>query len=253
MPNIVANPQELAEGKAIVEALYGPTFDTFTDDEFAVAHAYEAGRVGGKVGGDVIDLYRYDNDSIGISLIDICGHGTTAALHAGLVKYATRAYASHGQNPETVLRALNVLYRETCRYEKVDSFLSIFFGIIPRERNVLWYASAGHDVAALISTDGTVRPLLPTGPLVGVSDDNREFNQAVIPLSPGDIFFGVTDGLSEARSPHGGLFGTERATEIAVRRRGDLDGLVADLLESGRQYSGGAYRDDVAILAARLC
>lgn len=59
---IAVNSHELAEGQAIVDA-------------------------------------RYDNDSIGMSLIDICGHGTTAALHAGLVKYATRAYASHGQNP----------------------------------------------------------------------------------------------------------------------------------------------------------
>ena len=250
---IAVNSHELAEGQAIVDALYGPSFDMFSSDEFAVAHAYEAGRVGGKVGGDVIDLYRYDNDSIGISLIDICGHGTTAALHAGLVKYATRAYASHGQNPETVLRALNVLYRETCRYEKVESFLSIFFAIVPRERNVLWYASGGHDVAALISTDGTVRPLGATGPLVGVSDDNRQFTQAVIPLSPDDVFFGVTDGLSEARSPAGELFGSERVTDIAVRRRGDLDGLVTELLEAGRRYSGGVYRDDVAIVAARLC
>lgn len=249
----IAPAHALAEGQAIVDALYAESFDTFSNADMTVAHAYEVGRVGGKVGGDVIDLYLYDNDSIGLSLIDICGHGTPAALHAGLAKYATRAYASHGQTPENVLRSLNVLYRETCRYERIDSFLSIFFAIVPRERNVLWYASAGHDVAAIVSADGTVRPLGANGPLVGVTDDLSAFCQSVVYLSPGDVFFGVTDGLSEARSPNGQLFGAERLTEIAKRRRGDLDGMVSELLEAGRAFSGGNYADDVAIVAARLC
>ena len=61
-------------------------------------------------GGDIVDAYQFDNDSVALSIADISGKGTQAAIHAALIKYGLRAYASLGLTAEKVMRAMDRLY-----------------------------------------------------------------------------------------------------------------------------------------------
>jgi serine phosphatase RsbU (regulator of sigma subunit) len=147
---------------------------------------------------------------------DISGKGVRAAVHAAMIKYAIRAYASAEQPAEMVLRSLNRLFLENNAFEKTDAFASVFVGIVDSERRVMTYASGGHEPVLLIRPGNAPRVLAPTAPLVGVfGSQNDLFGQGVADLEPGSILVATTDGVTEARR-NGELYGMERLTDFVA-------------------------------------
>src|SRR5579872_4061981 len=122
-------------------------------------------------GGDIVDVYGFDNGSVALSIADISGKGTQAAVHAALIKYGLRAYASHGLTPERTMRAMDRLYLENSTFENVESFASVFLGIVDPKRRALTYSSAGHDAVILVHPHLSAKLLGPTAPVIGVFDD----------------------------------------------------------------------------------
>lgn len=208
----------------------------------------------GHVGGDLIDVYHFDNDAVALSIADIAGKGTQAAVHAAMIKYGLRAYASQGLTPERVLRSLDRLYLENNTFEQSDSFASVFFGLIDPSRRLLHYASAAHQPVVIVSPEGEVRELEITAPLVGVFDDQHHlFRQRFIRLEAGSTFIATTDGVTEARNAAGEFFGMERFVDLVTSCHRDSEkSIVECILEAADDFCGGKRRDDIAVIAARF-
>ncbi|MDQ6929582.1 MAG: serine/threonine-protein phosphatase [Candidatus Eremiobacteraeota bacterium] len=208
----------------------------------------------GNTGGDIVDVYHYDNDAVAVAIADIAGKGPQAAVHAAMIKYGLRAYSSAGMTPERVIRALDRLYLENNAFEKVESFASVFFGSIDPTRRLMHYTCAGHEPVFLICPDARVIPLAPTAPLIGIFDDQHHlFKQAFVEISAGTVFVGTTDGVTEARNPAGDLFGMERLIAVALANK-DLPEaqIVQTILKEVDDFCGGIRRDDIAIVAVRF-
>lgn len=205
-------------------------------------------------GGDIVDVYQFDNGAAAVSIADISGKGAQAAIHAALIKYGLRAYSSHGLMPETALRAMDRLYLENCTFENIESFASVFFGVIDPRRRVMTYASGGHEAAILVHPDAAPLVLPPTAPLIGVFDDQHHlFKQESVELHPGSLFVATTDGVTEARNAAGDFFGMERLIEcIDQHRDSDSVSIVDAIVATASSFSGASWRDDVGILAARF-
>lgn len=202
-------------------------------------------------GGDIIDVYRCPDGDANLSLTDISGKGVAAALHAGLVKYGIRAYATERHEPRNVLRWLNRFYKESDTYERADSFASVFFARYSPLTRMLSYASAGHDGVFLISPEGeAITPLDITGPVVGVFDDGEElFDGVDVHVEPGTTLLAVSDGVTEARR-EGELYGMERLAEAARRlRKGSLEDLVCGITREASAFAHSRVIDDMAVLA----
>lgn len=209
----------------------------------------------GGAGGDIIDVYHFDNDSVAFSIADIAGKGTQAAIHAALIKYGLRAYASHGLNPEKVLRSLDRLYLENNRFEGTDeSFASVFFGLIDPTRRLMTYACAAHEPVIIVYPDGNVRRLDPTAPLIGVFEDQHHlFKQSFIELPSGTLFIAATDGVTEARSDSGELFGMQRFIDSVLESRScDEVTIVQRLMAAVEAFCSSRRRDDIAVIAATI-
>jgi serine phosphatase RsbU (regulator of sigma subunit) len=155
--------------KVLVEHLFAQTDVLIPGIAYAVSYKLAQG----PTGGDIVDLYQYDNDSIALSIADISGKGPHAAVNAALIKFGLRAYSSEGLTPERVIRAMDRLYIENNAFEKVDSFASVFFGIVDPTRRLMTYTNAGHEPIVLVFLDGSSRILVPTAPLVGVFEDEH--------------------------------------------------------------------------------
>jgi sigma-B regulation protein RsbU (phosphoserine phosphatase) len=205
-------------------------------------------------GGDIVDVYHFDNDAVSFSIADISGKGTEAAIHAAMVKYGLRAYASHGLTPERVLRSLDRLYLENNAFERVESFASVFFGSVDASRRMMHYASGGHEAAAIVVPGERAQTILPTAPLIGVFDDQHHlFKQAFVELPPGSLFVATTDGITEARAPDKTFFGMEGFIEtIETFAEAPVELIVHELIERARAFSHDNLRDDVAVVAARF-
>lgn len=208
----------------------------------------------GNTGGDIVDVYHYDNDAVAVAIADIAGKGPQAAIHAAMIKYGLRAYSSAGMTPERVIRALDRLYLENNAFEKVESFASVFFAIVDPTRRLMHYTCAGHEPVFMVWPDGRVITLAPTAPLIGIFDDQHHlFKQSFVDLVPGAIFLGATDGVTEARDAGGQLFGMERLIETVVANRTLPEAeIVEAVLRDVDAFCHGKRRDDIAIVALRF-
>jgi sigma-B regulation protein RsbU (phosphoserine phosphatase) len=236
--------------KVLVEQLFAQNHIAIPGISYAVSYRLAEG----PTGGDIVDLYQYDNDSIALSIADISGKGPHAAVNAALIKFGLRAYSSEGRTPERVIRAMDRLYLENTAFEKLDSFASVFFGIVDPTRRLMTYTNAGHEPVIVVFPDGTSRILNPTAPLVGVFDDQHHlFRQAFVDLPPGTLFVGATDGVTEARDADGQFFGMDRFVAIAIELRALSEAeIVRTIMENVEEFSLSKRHDDIAIVAVRF-
>ena len=219
----------------------------------AVDYSIEYARGDGYAGGDVADVYLFDNCSLALSMTDVEGRGIQAAGLAALIKFALRGYASAGMNPETTIGNLNRLYLENCAFEKVESLASVFFAHVDDERRTLGYSSAGHDFAALMCPGESFQLLPPTGPVIGVfSPQPTLFTQRFVELTSGAVLVAVTDGVTESRNPKGEFFGNDRLLKLIDSLHSDsVAQITSGIIESTMRFAQ-EMRDDIAVLAARF-
>ncbi|MFN2449820.1 MAG: PP2C family protein-serine/threonine phosphatase [Candidatus Baltobacteraceae bacterium] len=208
----------------------------------------------GTTGGDIVDIYHYDNDAVAVAIADVAGKGPKAAVQAAMIKYALRAYSSAGMTPERVVRALDRLYLENNAFEKLESFASVFFGSVDPTRRLMHYTCAGHEPVFLISPEGRPIALMPTAPLIGIFDDQHHlFKQAFVEITPGTIFLGATDGITEARDAEGRLYGMERLIAMATDHRHEPEAaIVQAIFRDVDDFCIGNRRDDIALVAVRF-
>ena len=239
-----------ATAKVLVEHLFAQGTAQISGVEYAVGYRLAHGLTGG----DIVDVYHFDNNAVSFSIADISGKGTEAAIHAALVKYGLRAYASEGLTPERVLRSLDRLYLENNAFEVVESFASVFFGLVDVSRRIMQYSSGGHEPVAIIVPGERARVLEPTAPLIGVFDDQHAlFKQSFVELPPGTVFVATTDGITEARSPAGEFFGMEGFIEVIERHAtAPAERIVQELIECASAFSDDNLRDDIAVVVGRF-
>jgi sigma-B regulation protein RsbU (phosphoserine phosphatase) len=242
--------EDRAAAEVLIRHLFAPPAHRI--DRMEHASAYRLAH--GAIGGDIVDVYHFDNGDAAISVADIAGKGAQAAIHAALVKYGLRCFASEGLTPERVLRSLDRAYLENNAFERTESFASVFFAIVDKSRRAFTYASAGHEPVVLVAPHEKARVLEPTAPLVGVFDDQHHlFKQSLVDVVPGTMVVAATDGVTEARSPSGELFGLARLVAYVEEMRDQsMERVANDLLTRLEGFTAGGFRDDVAILAVRI-
>lgn len=238
-------------GVLLVRHLFTPQPREIDGIEYAVEYRMAQG----DAGGDVIDVYVFDNSSVAFSASDISDKGAHAAVHAALVKFALRAYSSQGANPETTLFSLNKLYIENAVHEGRPSYATSFFGIVDVDRRVLGYASAGHDTVFLMHPGEHAVPLPVTAPMLGVFDSQGHlFRQRYVEVRSGTMLLAATDGVTDARHGDVEFFGMDRLRDRIEALRDAPAAHVARAIvdEAGAFWGADRVRDDMAVLAVRF-
>jgi len=247
---IIAGNATAAAARALAEHLFAGNDRAIAGVSYALKYKLAEGHVGG----DLIDVYHFDNDEVAIALADIAGKGTQAAIQAAMIKYGLRAYSSHGLSPERVLRSLDRLYLENNAFEERDSFASVFFGTLDPTRRLFHYASAAHAPVVLLPPGEPARLLPTTAPLIGVFDDQHHlFKQSFAHMPAGSLLVATTDGVTEARDDDGTVFGIERFIALAQESRDLSEREIVDrILDATERHCQGRRRDDIAIIALRV-
>lgn len=218
--------------------------------DYAIAYRFAEGRAGG----DVIDVYGYDNGSVSFLAADVEGRGPEAAARAAMIKYSLRAYASAGMTVESSMLHLDRAYVENCAFEETPSFASVFFSQIDLERRTFAYCSGGHDIAAMARPEERAVPLPVTAPLVGVFEDQWHlFPQRYLELVSGTVLVLGTDGITEARNAGGAFFGIDGLIKLLDDgRAAPVGSLVQSILDEVLSFCEGNTHDDIALAAVRF-
>ena len=213
----------------------------------------------GRVGGDVLNFCPLGDDTLGVFVIDVSGHGVPAAMvtvslsqflspHAG---HLMAAGAHPGEEPTPappshVLRLLDDEYP----MERFDKFFTIAYALIDHRSGRLRYSLGGHPQPLLQRAGGGIETLDAGGPLIGFGLGSL-FAEAEVMLAPGDRLFLYTDGLVEMADSADAQFGDERLYEAVQGTRGlPLEAACDRLLGAALAFGGGVEpQDDVTLLA----
>jgi serine phosphatase RsbU (regulator of sigma subunit) len=228
------------------------------------------------VSGDFYDCFQLTSGEVILVVGDVCDKGVGAALFMALFRSLIRASADPvgggaiqmiGGGHTMVMQAIqsakpgDLLTRVAGftndyiarLHGRTNMFATVFLASLEPSSGELVYVNAGHEPALVISPDGNFEELRPTGPALGMLPDSH-FKAVTRTLEKGHSFFAFTDGLVEAYSPTGEVYGWERLREVLRERsRGSASELVQGVLDSVQTFAGHLdAHDDVTMLAARL-
>lgn len=208
-----------------------------------------------QLGGDCFDYYWLDPDYLAIFLLDMSGHGLGAALPSVSVLNMLRSQTLKGVNfyqPNQVLRALNDTFQMN---DQSDKYFTIWYGVYCHTRRQLFYSSAGHPPALLVSGDTsnlTIQPLKTPGFPVGMFPD-VDYGMGRCRIEDGSALYVFSDGIYEMEST-GKMLGYEKLVEFIqeyhVHNSANLDSANLDgLLQKIRSYTEAPdFTDDVSLI-----
>jgi PAS domain S-box-containing protein len=203
-----------------------------------------------EVGGDFYDVF---DTSHGWSVVmgDVCGKGADAAAVTALARYTLRTLGIQETSPAEVLRKLN----EALLRQRTDRrFCTVAYASMQMNGGGsadVCLSSGGHPLPYVLRADGSVEAVGEPGTLLGVLPDVR-LTDSSVQLRKGDTMVLYTDGVTEARGPHG-MFGSDQLAAVLATCAGlDAKSVAARIESAALEIQEGNPRDDIAILAVRI-
>lgn len=203
-------------------------------------------------GGDYYDVFRLPRSRVGLLLVDVCGHGASAATLVAVVHSLAKTYSGPTTPPGLLLTYINEhLARMSTR--SFGMFVTAVYAIYDPDRATLMWANAGHPPPRLIRANGT-REVLEGARSVplGIVDDTP-YPESEIGLMPGDALLLYTDGVTDAKNPAGEAFGTERLDDALAAGASGARTMMRSVLDRLEAFTAGAPpTDDYTLLAMRF-
>jgi serine phosphatase RsbU (regulator of sigma subunit) len=232
-----------------------------------------------QVSGDFYDIFELPSGQIGIVIADVCDKGVGAALFMALFRSLIRVFSGQtelkglrlsGEDPipdctrpiamtdnsdlynNNALEAVRMTNNYiVLNHGELSMFATLFFGVLRPDTGLLTYISGGHEPLFVIDSSGRIKRLAHTGPAVGVIADAK-FRTEQIYLEPGATMFGYTDGVTEARSSEGSLFGKKRLEMLLDKTFSSAGDLIEHIKSNLFTFtSNAAQEDDITLLAVQ--
>ena len=209
-----------------------------------VAAYYKPARA---VGGDFYDFIELPGDRVGIVVGDVTDKGVPAALVMATTHSILRAEAPRLVSPAAVLERANDLLVDEM---PAHMFVTCLYAVLDRASGKLVFANAGHNLPYLRGEEGMTE-LRATGMPLGLLPGMRyEESEAV--FAPGEGLLLHSDGLAEAHSPDGEMFGFPRLAKLCADRPGGeelIDLLLSEL--DGFTGVGWEQEDDITLVTVQ--
>jgi serine phosphatase RsbU (regulator of sigma subunit) len=236
---------------AVAEALQGSLLPARLPEVpgLELSAAYVPASEGGEVSGDFYDVFPV-RDGWAITVGDVCGKGQEAAAMTAAARHAIRAIGHWNPDPADVLVKVNEVILAG-DYE--DRFVTVKLAYLrwDGDRVTVELASSGHPGPAVVRPDGRVEVLSGGGLPLGLFPDASPEHET-LELSPEDLLFFYSDGVTEARNPDMEYFEDRLADELAGAAgcsAAETTRMVQGLVAS---FSDDDLRDDMTILVARV-
>ncbi len=209
-----------------------------------------------EVGGDYYDVVP-TSDGGWVAIGDVSGHGLTAGLVMLMVQSAmsTATASRPDATPRHLLELLNrVLYDNIRNRLEHGDFVTLSL-LRYFESGRLLFAGAHQDILLRRAANGRVEEIETPGTWLGAAADITAVTRDnEIELAPGDLFVLFTDGITEATSPSGELYGVDRLIAAVEKYATEpVERVRARLFDEVRAFTaGGEQADDMTIVVGRF-
>ena len=197
------------------------------------------------MGGDYFDVLELSATELAICIGDVAGKGMPAALLMSGLQAAVRASAS--SSPRDVCERVR---RVVVGSLTGGRFVTFFYATVDTAAMRLRWSNAGHNAPILARADGSIVRLSEGGPAISrLFKDGYEERE--IAIAPGDRIVLFTDGVSEATSGEGELFGEQRIEEVVLANDGSAAELQQKIVEAATSFAS-EIEDDVTLVVVKV-
>jgi serine phosphatase RsbU (regulator of sigma subunit) len=202
------------------------------------------------VGGDFYDILPLADGRLVITLGDVAGKGSPAALLMALLLAMLRTLVDEKLEPADLITRLNV---QVCRHAPGSRFITLLYAVFDPRTGSLTYVSAGHMPPLLLRGDGSCERLSDGGISLGMFEQST-YSTGHVVIQPEDLFAVYSDGITEAESQQGVPF-DEIGLETALRANQhdeSLSAIGAAVVRAVERYTDShKFADDLTILLLR--
>ncbi len=167
-----------------------------------------------EVGGDFYDFFFLDEDRLAFVIGDVSGKGVPAAIYMAVSRTLLKAVATQVVNPGETLRRINTMLIPE---GSGRMFVTIFYGVLNTRTGDMQFSYGAQPPPYVRKSDGSVEQVKQDGGFLLGMMEGMEYDSHKVVLRPGDTVLLYTDGVTEAMTADGQLFGEERL-EGALRR-----------------------------------
>ena len=201
------------------------------------------------VGGDFYDILPLDDGRLVITVGDVAGKGSPAALLMALLLAMLRTLVDERLEPADLITRLN---KQVCRHAPGTRFITLFYAVYQPLTGELTYVSAGHMPPLVMRRGGTCERLTDGGIALGMFEHST-YSTGNVVLQADDLLAVYSDGITEAENPTGTPFdevGLETALKASALET--LPGVGAAVVQSVERHTAEKrFADDLTILLLR--
>jgi len=201
------------------------------------------------VGGDFYDVLPQADGGIVLTLGDVAGKGSPAALLMALLLAAFRTLVEERLSPPALVARLNV---QICRHSPASRFITLVYTVYEPSTGRLTYVNAGQNPPLIRRQNGRFERLAGTGIALGLFE-HSEYGAVETSLDPGDLLVFYSDGITEAEDPEGRPF-EESGLESVIERCADRPAseIGTEVLGAVQAHARRArFADDLTILVLK--
>lgn len=198
------------------------------------------------VGGDIFHIHREDDSHINAYMLDVCGHGVSAALIAVTAKQFLDQLHAQGLARNqffTPAQVLNALEQEF-PFERFDCYFTIVYTRLNIVTGRLIYGCAGHVPPVIVGDNNKFEVLDRHGIIIGLGSDSP-FEEYETTLSRGDKLILYTDGLIDYFGDKGGASNKDHFyTSLITHSTKPPNQLVDEIMNRQQQLRNREIADD---------
>ena len=215
---------------------------------YAVADIEVSGvtRPANTVGGDFYDVLPLPDGRVVITLGDVAGKGSPAALLMALLLASLRTLVEERLEAAALVDRLNI---QISRHSPASRFITLFYAVYDPPSGTLTYVNAGQNPPLVRRSGGGYERLRATGVALGMFE-HSQFGAVDCRIEPGEMLVLYSDGITEAEDPAGQPFeetGLEQVLEAhAALGPAALGSRVLSAVEAHARRS--RFGDDLTIL-----
>jgi len=237
--------QDLALARELQFRLLPQKMPTFQNAE--VASRFAPAR---QIGGDLYDFVKYSGEGVtGIAVGDVSGKGAPAAIYAALVSGIARSLANEEPSAAGMLEAINLSLSER---PIEGQYVSMIYAIWDDNQQLLQIANSGLP-RPLHCRAGKLEEIQATGLPIGLFP-NATYDELNLRGRAGDVFLFFSDGILDATSSAGEMFGRRRLENIArANAQRSAEEIVDAIFRAVSSHAEGVETfDDQTIVAIKV-
>lgn len=213
-----------------------------------------------KIDGDFYDFYSHGSSACDLLIGDVMGKGIPAALLGAATKslfpLAQNQLAGMGLNNfpcpgEIVSMVHSLAVRELI---ELESFVTLVYARFNLDKMQLDFVDCGHTRTIHLNPEKKINQRLEgvNMPLGFSLEDN--FQESSVLIKPGDILVFYSDGVTEAESPEGRMWGERGLIDCITRHAGfSAASLIQIIQKEVLDFSQkDQFADDLTLVVAKL-